>query len=125
MADDQAGSSRQDAANGDQQIVKAERKPGPNQADEIKSMLQAMALQQHKQGMKEQYEFWETQPVTQFNEDPTKVPVRTVHADAQAGSRRVKDVSNISDWLQQEDGPIDAPKTVQDVRQEPYPLPDT
>ena len=26
--------------------------------------------------------------------------------------------------LQQEDGAIDAPKTVQDVRQEPYPLPD-
>lgn len=99
MADDQAGSSRQDAANGDQQIVKAERKPGPNQADDIKSMLQAMAMHQHKQGMKEQYEFWETQPVTQFNEDPSKVP--------------------------QEDGPIDAPKTVQDVRQEPYPLPDT
>lgn len=26
--------------------------------------------------------------------------------------------------LQSEDGPIDAPKTVQDVRQEPYPLPE-
>ena len=26
--------------------------------------------------------------------------------------------------LQSGDGPIDAPKTVQDVRQEPYPLPE-
>ena len=77
MADEQAGSSQQHA-NGDQQIVKAERKPAANQADDIKNMLQAMAMQRHSQGMKEQYEFWETQPVTQFNEDPSKVPVRIV-----------------------------------------------
>ncbi|DBB08722.1 hypothetical protein WJX82_007365 [Trebouxia sp. C0006] len=99
MADGQPGSSQQDTSNGDQQIVKAERKQGTNQAEDLKSQLQAMALQQHKQGIKEQYDFWETQPVAQFNEDPSTLP--------------------------QEDGAIDAPKTVQEVRQEPYPLPDS
>ena len=73
MADDQAGPSN---TNRDQQIVKAdERKQVAHQADDIKSMLQAMAVQQHKDGVKEQYEFWETQPVAQFNEDPSKLPV--------------------------------------------------
>ncbi|KAL0041757.1 hypothetical protein WJX79_003570 [Trebouxia sp. C0005] len=72
---------------------------GTNQAENFKSQLQAMALQQHKQGIKEQYDFWETQPVAQFNEDPSTLP--------------------------QEDGAIDAPKTVQEVRQEPYPLPNS
>jgi glycylpeptide N-tetradecanoyltransferase len=49
-----------------------------------------------KTARKERYAFWETQPVVQF--------------DA-AGS------------APQEDGPIDAPKTVADVRPDPYPLP--
>lgn len=78
MADDQAGPSHRDAAKGDQQIVKAERKQVAHQADDIKSMLQALAVQQHKDGIKEQYEFWETQPVAQFNEDPSKLPVLQV-----------------------------------------------
>ncbi|PNW81548.1 hypothetical protein CHLRE_06g251100v5 [Chlamydomonas reinhardtii] len=46
---------------------------------------------------KDRYAFWETQPVAQFTE----------------GSEPA------------EDGPIDKPKTVQDVRQEPYSLPDS
>jgi hypothetical protein len=75
MADGQPGPSQQDTSNGDQQIVKAERKQGTNQAEDIKSKLQAMALQQHKQGIKEHYDFWETQPVAQFNEDPSTLPV--------------------------------------------------
>lgn len=99
MDDDHAGPSQQDSASGDQQIVKAERKQVANQADDIKSMLQAMAMQQRNQGVKEQYDFWETQPVAQFNEDSSNLP--------------------------QEDGAIDPPKTVQDVRPEPYPLPDS
>lgn len=78
MADDQAGPSNREAVNGDQQIVKAERKQVAHQADDIKSMLQAMAVQQHKDGIKEQYEFWETQPVAQFNEDPSTLPVLQV-----------------------------------------------
>lgn len=75
MADDQAGPSQQDSANDDQQIVKAERKQVANQADDIKSMLQAMAMQRRNQGVKEQYDFWETQPVAQFNEDSSTLPV--------------------------------------------------
>ena len=79
MADDQPGPSSRDA-NGDQQIVKAERKQVAHQADDIKNMLQAMAVQHHKEGVKEQYEFWETQPVAQFNEDPSKLPVQHINA---------------------------------------------
>lgn len=75
MAEDRPGPSNRDAADGDQQIVQAERKQVAHQADDIRSMLQAMAVQQHNNGMKEQYEFWETQPVAQFNEDPSKLPV--------------------------------------------------
>lgn len=125
MAGDQAGPSNRDAADGDQQIVKAERKQVAHQADDIKSMLQAMAVQQHKDGIKEQYEFWETQPVAQFNEDPSKLPVLQ--------DRRIIPYMSfcLKAWpvtkecaLQQEDGAIDPPKTVQDVRPEPYPLPD-
>lgn len=47
-----------------------------------------------RQGRKESYAFWGSQPVTQFNDQ---------------------------DGV--EDGPIDAPKTVHDVRQEPFNLP--
>lgn len=75
MADDQPGPSNQAVANGDQQIVKPERKQVEKQAENIKSMLQAMALQRQKDGVKENYEFWETQPVAQFNEDPSTLPV--------------------------------------------------
>eukprot|EP00879_Flechtneria_rotunda_P029142 GHRR01031415.1.p1 GENE.GHRR01031415.1~~GHRR01031415.1.p1 ORF type:complete len:179 (+),score=37.65 GHRR01031415.1:185-721(+) len=48
---------------------------------------------------KQKYAFWETQPVVQFTEQGGA----TVAAD----------------------GPIDAPKAVQDVRQEPYALPES
>lgn len=54
---------------------------------------------QQRKEAKQKYAFWETQPVMQFTEG----------------------ASNNSD----QDGPIDAPKTVQDVRQEPYPLPES
>ncbi|KAI8466323.1 MAG: N-myristoyl transferase [Monoraphidium minutum] len=51
-----------------------------------------------KQQRKERYAFWETQPVVQFEGPGTG---------------------------EQPDGPIDKPKAVADVRQEPYPLPDS
>lgn len=124
MADDQAGPSNRDAGNGDQ-LVKAERKQVAHQADDIKSMLQAMAVQQHKDGIKEQYEFWETQPVAQFNEDPSKLPVlhvRWMLPNTSCCSATQSVINACA--LQQEDGAIDPPKTVQDVRPEPYPLPD-
>jgi len=50
----------------------------------------------HKKQIKEKYAFWETQPVAQFTEGAL-----------------------------QEDGPIDKPKTVADVRKDPYTLPDS
>lgn len=49
-----------------------------------------------KSRIKEKYVFWETQPVAQFSEKG-----------------------------EAEDGPIDAPKSVSDVRQEPYNLPES
>lgn len=55
--------------------------------------VEAEQLGQHH-GMKESYAFWETQPVAQFNETG-----------------------------ELEEGSIDAPKTVQDIRKDPYPLP--
>ena len=124
MADDQAGPSNQEVANGDQQIVKAERKQVTHQADDIKNMLQAMAVQQHKDGIKEQYEFWETQPVAQFNEDPSKLPVSSLSTLTWMPQSCISTPMSTFMALQQEDGPIDPPKSVQDVRPEPYPLPD-
>ncbi|MEW5306326.1 MAG: hypothetical protein WDW36_008796 [Sanguina aurantia] len=50
-----------------------------------------------KHQAKDKYTFWETQPVTQFREDGTPIP----------------------------DGPIDVPKSISDVRQDPYNLPDS
>ncbi|GBF95994.1 glycylpeptide N-tetradecanoyltransferase-like [Raphidocelis subcapitata] len=61
------------------------------------SGVRAAIAKQTKTKPKERYAFWETQPVVQFDG---------------AGDA-------------QEDGPIDKPKTVGDVRQEPYPLPDS
>ena len=76
MAGNQPGSSTQEqVANGDQQIAKAEKKQVAHQAEDIRSMLQAMAVQQQKEKAKDNYEFWETQPVAQFNEDPSTLPV--------------------------------------------------
>lgn len=64
------------------------------------SLLDALSLQvgqSKKKKNKEKYAFWETQPVMQFTEES-------------------KDTG---------DGPIDVPKTVQDIRQEPYALPES
>ncbi|KAF8058410.1 hypothetical protein HT031_005534 [Scenedesmus sp. PABB004] len=63
-------------------------------------LLAAMgaAARGRRKDAKEKYDFWETQPVMQFTEDGSA-----------AG----------------EDGPIDALKTVADVRQQPYSLPDS
>lgn len=47
---------------------------------------------------KDRYLFWSTQPVAQFDEPDGEVP---------------------------DDGPVDAPKTISDVKQEPYRLPDS
>ncbi|KAG2437646.1 hypothetical protein HYH02_011285 [Chlamydomonas schloesseri] len=54
-------------------------------------------MESFKTQAKDRYAFWETQPVAQFTEEDELA----------------------------EDGPIDKPKTVQDVRQEPYTLPDS
>ncbi|KAK9917820.1 hypothetical protein WJX75_008609 [Coccomyxa subellipsoidea] len=68
----------------------------------VQRSLQEQLLNTHLRAQhdetKKTYAFWETQPVAQFTED-----------------------TSTSQTLQE--GPIDAPKTIADVRQEPYNLP--
>eukprot|EP00877_Chromochloris_zofingiensis_P010082 jgi/Chrzof1/5327/Cz15g22080.t1 len=68
-------------------------------ATRLPAAFEQLALTGGKQKTKPKYAFWATQPVAQFDEDPKAVGER--------------------------DGPIDAPKTVQDVKKEPYTLPDS
>lgn len=65
-------------------------------AARLQAALGALTMEEGGQRPKQNYAFWGTQPVAQFGE--------------QASSSA-------------SDGPIDAPKTVADVRQEPYGLP--
>ena len=111
------------------------------------SLLEAMSLQlDHRQGKKkankEKYPFWKTQPVVQFTEkgkvsvqhSPTLLLMdqgpciqdrrQALHREDMA----ILDVLSES-WCflscqDASDGPIDAPKTVQDIRQVPYALPE-
>eukprot|EP00882_Tetradesmus_deserticola_P012009 GHRQ01012711.1.p1 GENE.GHRQ01012711.1~~GHRQ01012711.1.p1 ORF type:complete len:296 (+),score=106.08 GHRQ01012711.1:156-1043(+) len=71
---------------------------GQQQQKGIAGLLDSMALvptQQSRKKAKNRYAFWESQPVMQFNEQAED----------------------------SEDGPIDAPKTVDEVRKEPISLP--
>lgn len=62
----------------------------------VLALLHPSKRPRSRQAVKEKYQFWETQPVAQFNEN-----------DRGSG-----------------DGPIDKTKTVEEIRGEPYPLPD-
>ncbi|CAK0785601.1 glycylpeptide N-tetradecanoyltransferase [Coccomyxa viridis] len=67
----------------------------------VQDQMDGMSLERQPSGeRKKTYAFWETQPVAQFND-------------------------SVSTSGSAEDGPIDAPKTVADVRQEPYNLPES
>ncbi|WIA37733.1 hypothetical protein OEZ86_014613 [Tetradesmus obliquus] len=72
---------------------------GQQQQKSIAGLLDSLALapvaQPSRKDIKDKYAFWGSQPVMQFSDE-------------------AKDV---------EDGPIDAPKTVEEVRKEPYTLP--
>ncbi|KAK2080197.1 hypothetical protein QBZ16_000050 [Prototheca wickerhamii] len=70
-------------------------------ADKLKSALDALSIGDTKSRPKSNYAFWSTQPVSQFGE-------------AEEGSSSATGSGN---------GPIDAPKTVADVKKEPYALP--
>ena len=43
--------------------------------EELKSMLTSMAVNQQREGMKDHYAFWETQPVAQFTDRDENMPV--------------------------------------------------
>lgn len=98
--------------------------PDPALLARIKAQLAAMGIrdanERQTREAKERYAFWETQPVVQFK--------------GAGGSGNGSDNGNGSgapagdapppEQQQQleEDGPIDAPKTVADVKKEPYAL---
>jgi hypothetical protein len=98
--------------------------PAPSNA--IIDQLRKLQLAGTKKAAKDKYQFWETQPVSQFTEDPSSTPVgagaarRAISPDSRPAAASPPPPPR----AQSEDGPIDPPKTVADVRQEPYNLPD-
>jgi hypothetical protein len=96
--------------------------PAPNNA--IAEQLRKLQLAGGKKAAKDKYQFWETQPVSQFTEDPSSTPVRRGRGPRHLACRRARPQPHLRPCVQPEDGPIDQPKTVADVRQEPYNLPD-
>ena len=89
--------------------------------------MDGLSLERQPSGeRKKTYAFWETQPVAQFNDS------KRTNGSAEACSPRCAEPLPASSDVQvvkhpkvrMQDGPIDAPKTVADVRQEPYNLPE-
>lgn len=84
---------------GDGEPPKDLAKHGGDLAEKLKAMLirNGLAEEASTSQRKTSYAFWGTQPVAQFDEPSSSQAL---------------------------DGPIDAPKTVEDIRKEPYNLPD-
>lgn len=90
--------------------------------ERIKAQLAAMGLrdvagsaaERQTREAKARYAFWETQPVVQFGG-------ASAGGEAAAASTQQQQNGGAEDD-QGEDGPIDAPKTVADVKKEPYAL---
>ena len=107
--------------------------PPQDLQERLRSALGALTLEHGVAARpKQSYAFWGTQPVAQFNEDPSSAQVgaiqgarRSLAAAAPTGGRQRTAALFESARAphSQDDGPIDEPKTVQDVRQEPYNLP--
>ena len=75
-----AGASSSDPGSSvpSQQLVTAsQQQPGEDVSHSITRLLQSMGVQQHqlRPEKKSRWDFWETQPVAQFNEDPSSLPV--------------------------------------------------
>jgi hypothetical protein len=59
-----------------QQLARrSDQQAGHDISHDITSLLQSLAVQQHQQEKKDSWDFWGTQPVAQFNEDPRDLPV--------------------------------------------------
>jgi hypothetical protein len=74
----------------------------------------ASASERQTREAKARYAFWETQPVVQFGGGAAAEPSATAAAGNGAPAASAEG--------EEEDGPIDAPKTVADVKKEPYAL---
>ena len=113
-------------------------------AERLRAALGAITLDDDAQRPKQNYAFWGTQPVAQFNEQPsTSVSIGGGCKEGGRGSRgervgRRRCRRHCRRWccrhhssccqlvataLQAADGPIDKLKTISEVRQEPYGLP--
>lgn len=117
-------------------------------AQGLSSALPPSAQRRGQNGAAEQqtHAFWGTQPVAQFGDDPSawvswrgasttgcswcsggivqQSACAACTLTASAACLRAAHQTCLSDMaLQAEDGPVDAPRTVADVRQEPYNLP--
>ena len=112
--------------------------------DRLRQALGAITLGDDDRGTaklgqrpKQSYAFWGTQPVAQFNEQPgASVSVRcllltrtadcssrSTAAAAAAAAAAASLPACLVRMQAAADGPIDEPKTVDDVRKEPYGLP--
>lgn len=79
-----------------------------------------------RKSAKQHYTFWETQPVVQFSEQsgPQVRAMMTGREQRSGADLWSLDRCGSFTWHPQGDGPIDKPKTVEEVKQEPYTLPD-
>jgi hypothetical protein len=80
----------------------------------------AAARERQTREAKERYAFWETQPVVQFSGNGNGNGGGAASAEAAAASAAAAASQQTQDL--EEDGPIDAPKAVDDVKKEPYAL---
>lgn len=105
---------------------------GGNSERDIRDAFKAIALNDGTRP-KQNYAFWGTQPVAQFNEEATSSEVRRTRrcgrrslmagAPPPCAAPPHRRRSCPAALAQASEGPIDQLKTVDQVRQEPYPLP--
>ena len=103
-------------------------------AARLQAALGTLALGDDGQQPKPTYAFWGTQPVAQFGEQPSSAvrarraglrdpPLPPPPPAAAACRTACAHMACPLRSAQAADGPIDKPKTVADVKQEPYGLP--
>lgn len=102
-------------------------------AEKLRAALGPITIEDEAAAPKKSYAFWGTQPVAQFDEQPSEavrswpVCVSPLSERRLPAERRILAVrggnNGVHFCTQAADGPIDKPKTAKDVRQEPYGLP--
>jgi len=100
--------------------------PDPALLARIKAQLAAMGIrdanERQTREAKERYAFWETQPVVQFKGGAPGGSGGGGGAAAAANGSGAGRRARGEGEEKEDEGPIDAPKTVADVKKEPYAL---